>query len=199
MHKIKIRLTFTEKLLGTASSNPELHEEFIAGKSADKDKIKEEMASLPAEQLVEKTQTIFPKENGQPFVWDYQIKGFFKDACSMLSRITDTESNKLKAYKKIIDGLIFVFPRKIMIKMPKGTELGNLQRPLRGQTAQGERIALANSETVPVGSFIEFEVMLLDKKYLKQLKEWLDYGQLRGLGQWRNASWGRVTWEELKS
>jgi hypothetical protein len=27
------------------------------------------------------------------------------------------------------------------------------------------------------------------------LKEWLDYGALRGLGQWRNAGYGAFTYE----
>ena len=37
--KLKVKVTFTEEVLGTASANPELHEEFIAAKSADKEKI----------------------------------------------------------------------------------------------------------------------------------------------------------------
>lgn len=34
---------------------------------------------------VEDATTCFPRtEDGVPFCWDYQIKGFFKDACSAL-------------------------------------------------------------------------------------------------------------------
>lgn len=29
------------------------------------------------------------------------------------------------------------------------------------------------------------------------VREWLDYGMLRGLGQWRNSGKGRFTWEEI--
>ena len=50
--------------------------------------------------------TIFPRDNGVPIYWDYQIKGFFKDACGMLRKVTGSKSSKIKAYKKEIDGLI---------------------------------------------------------------------------------------------
>ena len=32
--------------------------------------------------------TVFPRnENGEPVLYDYQIKGFFKDSCGMLARV----------------------------------------------------------------------------------------------------------------
>ena len=102
----------------------------------------------------------------------------------------------MKAYKKIIDGLIFVGPREIPIMFDG--DVGLIQRPLRAQTAQGERVALAMSETVPAGATMEFEVKVLDRKLLPAVREWLDYGELRGLGQWRNAGHGAFTWEEIK-
>jgi hypothetical protein len=104
-------------------------------------------------------------------------------------------SNKLKAYKKVIDGTIFVQPRMIFLNGKLGP---NCQRPLRAQTAQGERIALANSETVPAGTTFTANIMLLDEGSEKIVREWLDYGQLRGLGQWRNSGKGRFTWKEVK-
>ena len=30
------------------------------------------------------------------------------------------------------------------------------------------------------------------------VREWLDYGALRGIGQWRNSGMGRIKWEEVK-
>lgn len=74
MKELKVKLTFTEELLGTASSNPEIHEEFIASKSPDAKTIAEEVAAVGVEEVVEKQMTIFPKlEDGTPFVYDYQI------------------------------------------------------------------------------------------------------------------------------
>ena len=75
--------------------------------------------------------------------------------------------------------------------------MGNCQRPLRGQTAQGERISLANSEQIPAGTKIVFDILILDKKYEKLVIEWLEYGELRGVGQWRNSGKGRFTFKVL--
>lgn len=140
--------------------------------------------------------TVFPRnENGEPILWDYQIRGFFKDTCSALKKVSGTESSKIKAFKKEIDGLIFVEPRQIPFNY--SGEIGECQRPLRASTAQGERIALAHSETIPVGSSIEFSIIMLSDSHEKAVREWLDYGKYRGLGQWRNSGKGRFEWEEI--
>jgi hypothetical protein len=153
---MKVRLTFIEEILGTASSNPEIHAEFIAPNAPDAPSRAEEIESIGVEEMIEKGKTIFPRVNGEPIIWDYQIKGFFKDDCAMLNRVKGTKSNELKAFRKVIDGLIFPQPRAIKINLPKGGTIGNCQRPLRAETAQGPRIALSNSETIPADSFIEF-------------------------------------------
>lgn len=113
----------------------------------------------------------------------------------MLRKVTGSKSSKIKAYKKEIDGLIFVEERKIPIHFEG--EIGTCQRPLRGQTPQGERIALANSETIPAGSWIEFTIKCLCDSHETAVREWLDYGELRGIGQWRNSGKGRFKWEEI--
>ena len=124
---------------------------------------------------------MFPRtEDGVPFCWDYQIKGFFKDACSSLRRVPGTRSSKLTAFKKVIDGTIFVGPRVIPFELPEGASCGRCERPLRASTAMGERIALAASETVPAGTTLDFEVLVMNPKDAETVREWLDYGQLRG-------------------
>jgi hypothetical protein len=65
---------------------------------------------------------------------------------------------------------------------------------LRAQTAQGERIALAASESAPAGTTAEFSVVLLDPRLESLIRELLDYGELRGLGQWRSSGKGRFLW-----
>jgi len=194
---MKIKLTFTEELLGTASANPDLHREFIASKSPDAATIEDEVAAAGVEAMVEKSMTVFPREAGKPFLYDYQIKGFFKDTCSALARVPDTKSSKVRAFRKIIDGTIFVFPRKVELKLPAGGIIGSCQRPLRAETAQGPRVALANSETVPAGTVMEFDVVVLDTGAEGLVREWLTYGHFRGLGQWRNSGKGRFVFEEL--
>lgn len=195
MKTIKVRLEFTEELLGTASANPEIHSDYIASLAPDAESRAEEVASVGAAEVTEKAMTIFPRnENGQPILYDYQIKGFFKDSCGVLRKVKGTKSEKIKAYKKEIDGLVFVSPRMIVLNMPG--EMGNCQRPLRASTAQGERIALANSEAAPAGTWIEFDVKCYTDTMYDAVYEWLDYGEDRGIGQWRNSGKGRFSWDE---
>ena len=197
MKIIRVRVTTTEEMLGTANSNPEIHEEFIASKAPDAPSREEEVAAIGAEEVFEKGMTVFPRnEEGRPFVWDYQWKGFFKDSCQMLRKIDGTACSKIKAYKKEIDGLLFVSPRKIPVMFDG--DVGICQRPLRAQTAQGERIALASSESIPAGAVMEFEIMMMLDGYEKAVKEMLNYGKLRGFGQWRNSGKGRFDYEILE-
>lgn len=195
MKTIEVTIELMEEMLGTANADAKIHEDYIASKAPDAKSREEEVAALGTDAVVEKSKTIFPKEDGKPFLWDYQIKGFFKAACGFKQRCkgekSATHSNAMKAYKKIIDGCIFVAPRKIFIEMPEGATIGDCQRPLRAQTAQGERVALANSESVPAGSRLTFEIEIESDKFLPAVIEWLDYGKLNGLGQWRNSGKGR--------
>lgn len=197
MIELKVELTFTEKILGTASGNPELHREFIASKAPDAKSREEEVEELGVDEVEKKDMTVFPRlEDGRPFLYDYQIKGFMKNACGCLRNVSKSESSKIKAYKKYIDGLIFVKERKIPLEFDG--EIGNLQRPLRASTAQGERIALANSETCPEGTKITFTIQILKDDLKKAVIEWLDYGALNGIGQWHNSGMGRFEWKEME-
>lgn len=194
MDQYKVRLTFAEPLLGTTPLEPEVYSKWVSDQAAPQAE-EEELETLPElDDLLEAGTTGFHREDGRPFLYDYVIKGFFKDACGMLRRVPDTLSSKIRAYKKIIDGLIFPSPRRILIDL-NGGEMGILERPLRAQTARGERVALARSETCPPGSTIEFDLLILGQVKEVQLREWLEYGTLRGLGQWRNSGAGRFTYE----
>lgn len=188
MNQYRITLTFTEPLLGTVPKDPEIYSSHVMSKAALSDEqIAEELRSI--EVVEEKGWTGFHQDDGHPFLYDYVLKGFLKDACGMLRRATGTRSSKLNAYKKVIDGLVFVEPRKIPLEL-KDQKLGVLERPLRAQTAQGERVALARSDYAPAGTEITFELTILGQVPMTLLEEWLDYGKLRGLGQWRNGGYG---------
>jgi hypothetical protein len=209
MKRLHVEITFVEPILGTGNSNSEIHSEFIASKAPDAKSREEEVAAIGAEAVEEKTTTVFSRDtDGTPIIWNYQVKGFFKEACGMLQRQKGEkcakESCKLKAYKKIIDGCIEPtgdtnYGRKIKLILPDGFEMGKpFQRPLRGQTAQGERIALASSEILPEGTKAQFYIEVPDA-YLAAVEEWMRYGIKHGLGQWRNAGYGRFRFEVLES
>lgn len=197
MRILKCKLTTIEALLGTASNNKALHSEFIASPCADAPSREEEIAAVGVDEVIEKGTTVFSRnEDGRPILWDYQIKGFFKDACGVLRKVKGTKSSKIKAYKKEIDGLIFVQERQILVQTAE--ELTSCQRPLRANTPQGEREGLANSEEIAAGAVLEFSILVMSDDLVPAVKEWLSYGKLRGLGQWRNSGKGRFLCEILE-
>lgn len=200
MITLHVKAQFLQPVLGTASNNPTIFSDYNASLAPDAVKKQEEIEMLGAGEYTDKNTTVFLRnDDGEPVVIDYQIKGFFKDACSMMRRVKGSESEKMKAYKKIIDGTIFVYPRFIPIKFEG--DIDYKERPLRAQTPQGERICLASSEMIPEDSEIEFDVECLNDGDKKAVIEWLDYGAKRGLLQWRNAGYGRFayTYTEEKS
>lgn len=195
MKRIKVRITFLEELLGSQSANEELQRDYIASKAPDASTIEDEIAAVGVDEVADKAMTIFPKlADGTPFIYDYQIRGFFKEACGALKKVEKTESSKIKAHKKLIDNLVFVEPRQIPIDM-HGMKMGKCERPLRASTPMGERIALASSESVPEGSTVEFDVIFLNDKDSEILTEWLGYGAFKGFLQWRNSGKGKFTYE----
>ncbi len=188
---MKIEITLIEPLLGTLAGNKELVEDYIAGNHPDGVQ-DDEIKSIP-EQVVKGSTYFARTSDDKPHLWDYQIKGFFKDACSMLNR---TPKHALKAHKKIVDGLIFPRPRKIPLVL--SGDLFFEVRPIRIDGPKGERVALARSEAAPIGTKLRCDILFLDAKLKPYIKKWLDYGVLRGLGQWRNSGMGRFTWAEVK-
>ena len=193
---MKIRITFTEGILGTSPQNEDIYTDYIASKAPTANSLEDEIATLGADEVTEKGTTVFHKENGVPFLYDYQVKGFLKSACQALREVSGTKSSKLTSYKKKIDLLIFPEPRKIFFQ--NCGEMDICERPLRAMTMQGERVSLARSEEIPAGAQMEFEIRSLRGEQDDEiLREWLDYGRFNGIGQWRNSGRGRFLWEEM--
>lgn len=201
----RVEVTFTEPMLGGAPLNAEIYSNYIATKKADASptepltdvEIAEELDTLPEG---DKGVTGFHRdEQGNPFLYDYTWKGYFKEAAGFLRSIPTTESKGLTSYKKKIDGLLFVYPRRIPIILSGPITLN--QRPLRAETMQGPRVTLACSEQVPAGSRVVFEVVSLADSIMSEelIREWLEYGMVKGFGQWRNASWGRLDFTMTKT
>ena len=196
MKTLKVKLTFTELILGTCPQNEDIYRDFIGSKAPDASTVDDEVAALGADAVVEKGKTVFPRlDDGTPFLYDYQIKGFLKDTVGGLRKVKGTQASKIKAYKKEIDKLIFPEPRCIPILFDGN--IAECQRPLRAQTMQGERVSLAISESIPAGATVEFTITMLSDEHEALVRECLDYGRFSGIGQWRNSGKGRFTWEEI--
>ena len=192
---MKIELTFTTSLLGTVASDPAVFKEYLAKDPSEVYDLPDVVAGeSEQEERPKLPPTCFYRHEGKPVLRDYQIKGFFKDAAGMLRRVPDTRSSKEKAYKKAIDGLVFVEPRYLPLELAGPMTL--VSRPLRAQTAKGERIAIAYSEEAPAGTKVWFHLVLLDTRLRPWIEELLNYGHYRGLGQWRNSGQGSFNWAE---
>ena len=199
----RIRIELIDEMLGTNPSDPHVHENYISSLAPDAETRAEELEHLPTGEMVRKEMTVFYRaEDGAPAIGCYHLYGFFKSACGFLRTVDGMKSKKLTSYKKKIDGLSKVYPdaedkkgRFIKLHLPEEGRIGDCQRPLRAQTMQGERVALANSETVPAGTWFECDVVAVDPNLWPMIEEWLDYGEMNGLGQWRSSGKGAFVWD----
>lgn len=197
---MKVKLEFYEPLLGSQPMNKELFTDFIASKNEDATQAKEEVENYRISDEVEKkTNGFLINEDGEPYILNYVIKGFFKAACMNIRRITGKKykSHSVSMYQKKIKHLINIYPREIMIKLPENEDLDTYQRPCRANTPQGERISLKSSEMAPEGTTMEFEIAMMDESLEPAIREWLDYGQYCGLGEMRGNSFGAFMWQEI--
>lgn len=218
MKELKVRLTLKNELLGSQPGNPELHADYIASKAPDYASMEEEIAAIGVDAEIEKSMTVFHRKDDVPCIMDYMVIGFFKSAAQYYNRMTESEVYDIckvklppiKAFKKEIGGMIFVYndengtlsygdpgSRFLKLVLPEGAEIGSRQRPLRAQTPQGDRVALANSESVPAGTTITFTIRVLSDKLTKYVEGWMVYGKYKGLGQWRNSGKGSFTFEKI--
>ena len=87
MKEMHVEITFEMPVLGSLPADESAFRDFIAVKAPEPalDDLEAETDALRLSPMAEDTEprgvTIFPKlENGRPFIYDYQIKGFFKAA-----------------------------------------------------------------------------------------------------------------------
>jgi len=218
---LRVRVIFTAPILASRPNNPELMADYIASNAPDALSKKEEIEAVGVEGVMEQQMTVFSRdEEDRPFVWDYQWKGFFKDSIGMLRNIPGTESSKIRAYKKWVDGLLFIEGAQMdairaeeaqtglrkdpiarrtaqrRIYLQNTGDLDYCQRPLRASTAMGERQALACSEMYGPGTYMEFNIICKGGLLTDVVYECLDAAEYRGFGQWRNSGVGTFVWDE---
>lgn len=199
MATLELTLTFKTPVLGTAPSNPKIYSDYIAKEAVaagaiNGHRLQEELDSLPVDE--DRGSTVFRRdEQGRPCFIDYMLKGFFKDTCSAQRRFDVALSKSVAAHKSKIDDLLFVEPQFIPILNQDGSTpaITMFERPLRADTPRGPRVALASSEMIQAGAQIIFTLTNFGTKVISKelIKEWLNYGRMRGLGQFRNGSYGR--------
>ena len=121
------------------------------------------------------------------------IKGFLKNAGKVLNGKTERGIRNLRSK---VNDLVFVQPRFIKINTPEGSYIDYLERPLRAETTQGPRVALARSEMLPEGSSVKFNLAVIPGDISEDvLRELFDYGFRMGIGQFRNGDYGQFIYE----
>lgn len=181
-YDVVIRLT--ERMLGTVPKDPDVYSRYIAAKAPSPDVGAEEMETVPGD--VEKSGWTGFHEDGEGiFIYNYAVLGFLKEAGNTLK-----DQLGIKNLRSKIDQFVYIEPRRIYVgKEPAGA----LERPLRAMTMQGPRVTVVRSDYVEAGTEIAFQVRILRNREITAdvVRELLEFGQLKGLGQFRNGSYGR--------
>lgn len=150
----------------------------------------------------------------RPFLYDYVLKGFLKSAATVLKSydLDDDEQvevasqsatkkkkpdETLKQLHDKVEKYVFILPRRIYL--PVSGEMAALERPLRAMTAQGPRVTVVRSDTVPEGTKLSFDLHVLKGGGITEglLTDLLEYGMYKGLGQWRSGGYGRFVVSEM--
>lgn len=204
---IKIRCTLIEPMLGSKSSDVDMFTKYVAIKSKDEVKILEEveLAKNTDTEENESRQVFTRDHDGDIVIFNYQVKGFLKEAGECIRKAVTDEDNiskgKAKKWGMIkgkIDDFVNVYPRKIKLGKKDPDLLCN--RILNGMTMQGKRTTPIESEAIDAGSSFECEIKIIKNSPVKKemIYEILNYGKIKGFGQWRNAGNGIFFWELLK-
>lgn len=189
--RIDVVLRFTEDLLGTVPKSKDVYEAYIRSKIPPAAKgingpTEDELITI--EDIEEGGWTGFHQDDTGLFFYNYWIKGFLKSSIEALQEAEII--NRIPAYRKWIDRMIFIYPRKVYFMHTVKSPEGYLERPLRAKTPQGERIALTRSDIIKAGAKVAFTIELLkNSKGLDKdvLGIALLYGQYVGMGQWRGS------------
>lgn len=133
---------------------------------------------------ISKPQTSFFRDAHGPFLMNYQVLGHLKEQGNLLK-----EQLQIKQLRKKVELYCYVAPRRIYFNQDVA---GEITRPLRAETMQGPRVTLATSDVIARGARLTFGVNLLRNTQMdgETLRTLLEFGQFRGLGQWRTAGWG---------
>ncbi|MEM4302198.1 MAG: hypothetical protein QW570_08870 [Candidatus Caldarchaeum sp.] len=192
MKEYLLTVEFVEPLLGSIPLNSKEHAKFVEfsiqnNGELDQEDFEEEVDSLPEDS--DKGLLGFYRDENGLFLFDYHVKGYLKEAANVVK-----DSEKVTGARSKVDNFVFVEPRRIYLgkKEPDGI----ITRPLRAITPKGPRTRLVSSEYVSAGTQIECRIVVINTNKVPEafLRSCLDYGRYKGMGAWRNASFGRFTY-----
>lgn len=189
-NEYELVLEFTEPILGTIPKHRDVWSEHVRTQLTGDDETGEVATLAEAADIDEKGWTGFHADDkGRPIMYDYQVKGFLKEAGNTIKDVV-----KVKALRSHIEKDVFVFPRQtVLAEEPDDF----LERPLRAMTMQGPRVTVVRSDLINPGTEYTLHLKVLETSKVTEevLRACLDYGAMKGLGQWRNGGYGRFVYE----
>lgn len=217
---LEVRLTFDQCVLGSLPDQKTILEQFICknipegdDKKDKLDKLEEELDAIRDD---ENRMTVFPRDKeGNPCLYDYQIKGAIKNAFGVFTETQDIKlGSKAKiskwTHKRFADSFVKIYPRFVKLNIPKDVDCPDLiptdadnqmhrcARPIRKESFKGGQVALVCSEAVPEGTTCEFKIEYLHPGLREVLIGALNYFRFMGIGQWRSSGKGSVRKIEIK-
>lgn len=205
----KYHLIGLTPILGSQPADEYIHTNYIESKAPSPTQAAQEaeMMGDGMRRSDETNITVFYRrpEDDAISLMDYMLTGFFKEAVLSMEA-----QNGVKLARTKVDRYLFVQPRVIPLLRNGRAILEEddvLERPLRSiMPGKGQINSLKSSERVDDPWELFIIVQLLKNNPTKGGSEaltWeiiegaLNYGKLRGLGQWRNGGYGRFKWERV--
>lgn len=180
-----------EPLLGTLPKDPDVFTRHVRNQETGTD---EHVPPLAEEEKGKVTGwTTFPvDELGRPVLLDYQMLGFLKEAGNTIK-----DQIGVKNLRSHIGNTVFVTPRRILLAEKVDDYY---ERPLRAMTAQGPRVSVVKSDMILPGKTYQMMVKVLQgSKVTEQvLRACVEYGEMKGLLQFRGGGFGRFKGELVK-
>ena len=192
LEKLRLRI---ETVLGEPLTDDEFNE-MVEGKFKKFTDLKETLSELDEKGIT----CFFRDSKGWPVISSHMILGFMKAAADAYTKTQKPKNGTVLRSSSYTCSIInqhvgmveqFLPASQDVIKDEEGKPK-YYQRSLRAMTAQGPRISLAKSEELAAGTEFEFTLKVLDGSALteKHIKTIFSYGQLKGLGQFRNSDFG---------
>lgn len=148
------------------------------------------------------------KEKNLPAIGDHMILGFLKAAAEAIGRAVKQKNGVMIASKVFTQSCINQYVRceeRFLafdkdIKREEDNTSHFFTRSLRVMTPKGPRVSLAKSEMVEEGASIDFVLKVMNGSPVLQehLETLFAYGELSGIGQWRNSGWGQFSYQLSK-
>ena len=195
-----------KKLIAKQNSVEDHDNPYYKAKQISADRQEKELAALEENKdntslgLDDKGVTCFFRHEDKPAIGSHMILGFLKAANSALSKTAYYRRGVVMRDDAFTNSIInqhcsvpteFIIPDKDIVRDNSGMPF-YLQRPILCSTPKGARTSLARSEQIPAGAKLNFTLQVLKNSPLttEHLETLFSYGEMKGLGQWRNAGYG---------